>query len=67
MHIGTIKWFDFEKGYGFIKPDDGSRDIFLHISEVKKAGIVEFQGRQRVMFTRFTQGNKELAIDISLI
>ena len=39
MANGTIKWFNATKGYGFIQPDDGSKDIFLHISDVERSGI----------------------------
>ncbi len=39
MPIGTVKWFNATKGYGFIQPDDGSKDVFLHISDVERAGI----------------------------
>lgn len=41
MSNGTIKWFNSTKGYGFIQPDDGSKDVFLHISDVQRAGIAE--------------------------
>lgn len=41
MSIGTVKWFNTTKGYGFIQPDDGSKDVFLHISDVQRAGIAE--------------------------
>ncbi|MBP0493636.1 cold-shock protein [Pararoseomonas indoligenes] len=41
MATGTIKWFNATKGYGFIQPDDGSKDVFLHISDVQAAGIAE--------------------------
>jgi CspA family cold shock protein len=41
MPIGTVKWFNPTKGYGFIQPEDGSNDVFLHISDVQRAGIGE--------------------------
>ena len=41
MSTGTVKWFNSTKGYGFIQPDDGSKDVFLHISEVQRSGIQE--------------------------
>ena len=50
METGTIKWFDFNKGYGFIKPDDKSRDIFLHISAVEQAGIRNIDPGQKISF-----------------
>ncbi|MFC4167137.1 cold-shock protein [Teichococcus aestuarii] len=39
MSIGTVKWFNSTKGYGFIQPEDGSNDVFLHISDVQRAGM----------------------------
>lgn len=39
MATGTLKWFNATKGYGFIQPDDGAKDVFLHISDVERAGI----------------------------
>ncbi len=39
MAIGTVKWFNATKGYGFIQPDDGSKDVFLHISDVQRSGL----------------------------
>jgi CspA family cold shock protein len=39
MSNGTIKWFNATKGYGFIQPEDGSKDVFLHISDVERSGI----------------------------
>jgi CspA family cold shock protein len=39
MPIGTVKWFNATKGFGFIQPEDGSKDVFLHISDVQRAGL----------------------------
>jgi CspA family cold shock protein len=41
MPIGTVKWFNATKGFGFIQPEDGSKDVFVHISDVQRAGIQE--------------------------
>lgn len=47
---GTIKFFNPDKGYGFIKPDDGGRDIFLHITAVEQAGLTTLNEGQKVSF-----------------
>jgi CspA family cold shock protein len=48
MASGTVKWFNSQKGYGFIQPDDGSRDVFVHISAVEQAGIGNLNEGQKV-------------------
>ena len=48
---GTVKWFNATKGFGFIQPDDGSKDVFVHISAVEKAGLRSLHEGQRVSFT----------------
>ncbi len=50
MATGTVKWFDATKGYGFITPDDGSRDAFVHISAVERAGISTLREGQKLEF-----------------
>jgi CspA family cold shock protein len=57
MSIGTVKWFNAEKGYGFITPDDGGSDLFVHHSEVKTTGYAGLEENQKVQF-EVGQGKK---------
>jgi CspA family cold shock protein len=57
MSTGTVKWFNSEKGYGFITPDDGGSDLFVHHSEVKTAGYASLNENQKVNF-EVGQGKK---------
>jgi CspA family cold shock protein len=50
MATGTVKWFNTTKGYGFIQPDDGSKDVFLHISDVQRAGLGELREGDKLAF-----------------
>ncbi|HEV3174912.1 MAG TPA: cold-shock protein [Stellaceae bacterium] len=50
MPVGTVKWFNPTKGYGFIQPDDGSKDVFVHISAVERSGIGNLQEGQKLSF-----------------
>lgn len=50
MTIGTVKWFNATKGYGFIQPDDGSKDVFVHISAVERSGLGTLKEGQKVSF-----------------
>jgi len=50
MATGTVKWFNAQKGFGFIQPDDGGKDVFLHVSAVERAGIAAPQEGQRVSY-----------------
>jgi cold shock protein len=50
MTQGTVKWFNSQKGYGFIQPDDGSQDVFVHISAVERAGMSSLNEGQKVSF-----------------
>ena len=50
MATGTVKWFNPQKGYGFIEPEDGSGDVFVHMSAVEEAGLVTLNEGQKVTF-----------------
>ena len=50
MDNGTVKWFNTQKGYGFIQPESGGKDVFVHISAVERAGLRELREGQRVSF-----------------
>ncbi|MFO1060025.1 MAG: cold-shock protein [Dongiaceae bacterium] len=50
MAVGTVKWFNPTKGFGFIQPDDGSKDVFVHISAVERAGLQGLREGQKVSF-----------------
>jgi CspA family cold shock protein len=50
MATGTVKWFNAQKGYGFIQPDDGDKDVFVHISAVERAGLRDLREGQKVSY-----------------
>lgn len=66
MPIGTVKFFNADKGYGFIQPDDGSADSFVHISAVQAAGMQTLEKDQRVNYeVERGRNGKEAAINLS--
>ena len=67
MAHGKIKWFDPKKGYGFISPDDGSKDAFLHISALETAGINQLEVGQAVSYELAEQRGKQSATEIKTI
>jgi CspA family cold shock protein len=50
MTQGTVKWFNDQKGFGFIQPDDGSKDVFVHISAVERAGMRSLNEGQKISY-----------------
>ncbi len=50
MSVGTVKWFNPTKGYGFIQPEDGSKDVFVHVSAVERAGLVTLNEGQKIEY-----------------
>jgi CspA family cold shock protein len=50
MSTGTVKWFNSQKGFGFIQPEDGSKDVFVHISAVERAGMSALNEGQKVSY-----------------
>lgn len=54
MPVGTVKWFNLKKGFGFIEPEDGSKDAFVHISAVQRAGLTNLREGQKVEYELVT-------------
>jgi CspA family cold shock protein len=50
MPVGTVKWFNAQKGYGFIQPEDGAKDVFVHISAVERSGIGNLREGQKLNY-----------------
>ena len=64
MATGTVKFFNSQKGFGFIAPDDGSRDVFVHVSAVEKAGMRTLMEGQKVSFEIVTERGKQAAANL---
>lgn len=67
MLTGTVKWFNASKGYGFIAPDGGGKDVFVHVSAVERSGLAALADEQRVGF-ELTEGRdgRAMATDLRL-
>ncbi len=61
MASGTVKWFNAQKGFGFIQPSDGGKDVFLHISAVERAGLSSVNEGQKVTYDVVSERGKEAA------
>lgn len=66
MAVGTVKWFNATKGYGFIQPEDGGKDVFVHISAVERSELNSLSDGQRVAFDleKDRRSGKEAAVNL---
>lgn len=67
MATGTVKWFNPTKGYGFIVPEDGSKDVFVHISAVQSAGFGQLNEGQKISYEIATNNNKSSAVNLQVV
>jgi CspA family cold shock protein len=66
MAVGTVKWFNAQKGYGFIQPNSGGKDVFVHISAVERAGLGTLSEGQKVNYEVAHDRGKEAAANLTL-
>jgi CspA family cold shock protein len=66
MQNGKVKWFNVNKGYGFIAPSDNSKDVFVHISSVEKAGLRQLHENQEVEYELESKNGKTSAINLKV-
>ena len=66
MATGTVKWFNNRKGYGFITPDEGGSDVFVHISAVQKAGLKTLKDGTKISYELMSERGKTVAGDLKL-
>jgi len=67
MANGTVKWFNPTKGYGFIQPESGNSDVFVHISAVERAGLTSLNEGQKVTYDLATDKGKTSAANLQLV
>lgn len=67
MSTGTVKWFNTTKGFGFIQPEDGGKDVFVHISAVERAGLRGLNEGQRVSYQLTEERGKTAAVDLKAL
>ena len=66
MATGTVKWSDADKGFGFIQPEDGGKDVFVHITAVQAAGLQSLNENQRVTYEVVAERGKQAAANLRL-
>jgi CspA family cold shock protein len=66
MATGTVKWFNPDKGFGFIQPEDGGKDVFVHVTAVQAAGLQSLNENQRVTYEVVTERGKQAAANLRL-
>ena len=66
MAAGTVKWFNVQKGFGFIQPEGGGKDVFVHITAVQAAGLNGLDENQRVTYEVVTERGKQAAANLRL-
>ena len=66
MPTGTVKWFNAQKGFGFIQPEDGGKDVFVHITAVQAAGLSSLDENQRVTYEVVAERGKQAAANLRL-
>jgi CspA family cold shock protein len=67
MAIGTVKWYNGQKGYGFIQPDEGGKDVFVHATAIERAGIPPLVEGQKVSYELAQDRGKTSASDLKLV
>lgn len=67
MATGTVKWFNATKGFGFIQPDDGGKDVFVHISAVERAGMAGLNEGQKLNYEETEERGKNAAVDLKSV
>jgi CspA family cold shock protein len=67
MAIGTVKWFNSTKGFGFIQPDGGGKDVFVHVSAVERAGMSSLTDGQRISFDVVKERGKTAAGNLKAV
>jgi CspA family cold shock protein len=66
MATGSVKWFNADKGFGFIQPQDGGKDVFVHITAVQAAGLQGLNDGQQVSYEVITERGKQAASNLKL-